>query len=85
MLIDVRTPEEYAEAHLVGAINIELSADMTSKLPAEARRQSLELYCRSGGRARAAEEILSQAGYRVDNLGGIDDALTLGYSLAVAH
>ncbi len=81
MLIDVRTPEEYAEAHLVGAINIEMSADMASKLPAEAKDQTLELYCRSGGRAGQAEGILQAAGYQAKNIGGIDELVAGGYTI----
>jgi phage shock protein E len=83
MLIDVRTPEEYAEAHIDGAVNVELAEDMTSKLPAEAKGETLQLYCRSGGRAGAAEQILQQAGYKVENLGGVDDVLALGRTLVV--
>lgn len=82
MLIDVRTPEEFAEAHLVGAINIELSADMASKLPAEAKDQPLELYCRSGGRADQAEGILKAAGYQAKNLGGLEELIAQGYEVA---
>lgn len=85
MLIDVRTPEEFAEAHLDGAVNVELSPNMVALIPAEAKAETVKLYCRSGGRAQAAAEILTQAGYKVENLGGIDDALALGYSLAVAQ
>lgn len=81
MLIDVRTPKEFAEAHLVGAINIELSADMASRLPAEAKDQTLELYCRSGGRAGQAEETLRAAGYQTKNIGGIDELVAGGYTI----
>ena len=82
MLIDVRTPEEYVEAHLAGAVNIELSADMASKLPAEAKDQPLELYCRSGGRAGQAEGILRAAGYQAKNIGGLEDLKAQGYEVA---
>lgn len=83
MLIDVRTPEEYAEAHIDGAVNVELAEDMVSSLSSDAAGQTLEVYCRSGGRAMAAEQILRQAGYKVKNLGGVDDVLALGRTLSV--
>jgi phage shock protein E len=83
MLIDVRTPEEYEEAHIEGAINVELGENMVDQLPADAAGQTLEIYCRSGGRATAAEQILRQAGYEVKNLGGVDDVLALGRTLSV--
>ncbi len=82
MLIDVRTAEEYAEGHLEGAINVELAEDMAIKLPTEAKGQTLELYCRSGGRAGTAAQLLTQAGYQVKNIGGIDDLVAQGYSKA---
>ena len=81
MLIDVRTPEEFAESHLVGAINVELSAGMASMLPVEAKGQTLELYCRSGGRAGQAEGILRAAGYQTKNIGGIDELVAGGYTI----
>ncbi len=82
MLIDVRTPEEYAEAHLEGAVNVELSPDMVELIPAEARQETIKLYCRSGGRAGTAARLLAQAGYQVKNIGGIDDLVAQGYSKA---
>ncbi len=85
MLIDVRTPEEYEEAHIEGAVNVELAEGMASKLPADAAGQTLEIYCRSGGRATAAEQILRRAGYEVKNLGGVDDVLALGRTLSVGE
>ncbi len=81
MLIDVRTLPEYEERHLEGALHIELSADMASKLPPEAKDQTLELYCRSGGRAAQAEKLLRAAGYQAKNLGGIDELAAGGYTI----
>lgn len=82
MLIDVRTPEEYADGHIEGAINVELSPDMVQELPPAARQEVVELYCRSGGRAGAAAQLLQAAGYRAKNIGGIDELMAQGYSKA---
>ena len=82
MLIDVRTLPEYEEKHLVGALHVELSPAMASKLPAEAKGQTLELYCRGGVRAGQAEEILKDAGYIVKNIGGLEDLIAQGYAVA---
>ena len=52
VVIDVRTPEEYASGHVEGAINIPYDT-ITAKLPALARigkTENILLYCRSGRR-----------------------------------
>ncbi len=82
MLIDVRTLPEYEEQHLDGALHVELSPDMARKLPAEAKGETLELYCRSGARAGMAVEILRTAGYTAKNIGGLEDLIAQGYKVA---
>ncbi len=72
-VIDVRTPAEYADGHLDGAVNIDLQsgsfAAEVSALPADA---SYIVYCRSGNRSAQAVEVMRQAGFtRVVDAGGI--------------
>ena len=54
-LLDVRTPEEFAEGHLAGAMNIDIMADnfrdKVSKLPKDS---TYLVYCYSGQRAAEA-------------------------------
>lgn len=75
-LLDVRTPQEYAEGHIAGAINIDVQSDdfqpaATQKL---SKDSTILVYCRSGRRSLDAAEILTRLGYRVINLkGGILD------------
>jgi phage shock protein E len=73
-LIDVRTPREFSEGHLVGAINIdhtEIAARIGSVT--SDRNARIELYCRRGVRARTAQNSLEKDGYRnVTNLGGFE-------------
>lgn len=73
--IDVRTPEEYAAGHLVGAINI--PHDQIAARIAEVTRdpqQPIRLYCRVGRRAQMAKVALEARGYdKVTNEGGFDD------------
>lgn len=71
-LLDVRTPEEYAEGHIDGAMNIDV---LTDEFPAKAEKElsrdsRVFVYCRSGRRSMDAAEILSSLGYRVVNLSG---------------
>ena len=71
-LVDVRTPDEYAEGHLAGAINIDWYADDFL----EKAQSLLELshpvmvYCRSGKRSAEAAKKLGKAGFDVYNLQG---------------
>lgn len=70
-LIDVRTPQEYATAHLDGALSLPL--DRIEALAAELlpdRNACLVLYCHSGMRARMARRLLQRLGYRQLVLGG---------------
>ncbi|AWB82651.1 sulfurtransferase [Corynebacterium yudongzhengii] len=57
--IDVREPDEYAEAHAVGTVNIPMSelAQRTEEInPAE----PVYLICRSGGRSARMAEFLEE-------------------------
>jgi thioredoxin 1 len=75
-LVDVRTPAEYAEAHLPGAQNMNVNGDdfeqSISKLD---KNKPVYLYCRSGARsARAATQLRNNGFLRVYNMkGGIVD------------
>lgn len=62
-VLDVRTPAEYAEGHLPGAVNINVEdpgfPDAVAKLDADA---DYAVYCRSGNRSRVAMDYMTQAG-----------------------
>ena len=69
-LVDVRTPDEYADGHLRGAANIDFEAPdflerFTSACPKET---PVAVYCRSGRRSADAAKKLSKAGFDVTNL-----------------
>lgn len=75
-LLDVREPDEYAESHLPGAVNISLNSD--DFVPQVEQRfeksKPVYVYCRSGRRSLKAAELLAAKGYRMINLeGGILD------------
>jgi rhodanese-related sulfurtransferase len=59
-LIDVRTPEEFAQGHLTGAINIPLGEFDPEALP-DPRGSERILYCRSDRRSGIAAERLAAA------------------------
>ncbi len=74
ILLDVRTPQEYAEGHIPGSRNIPLQElDRTVKI-ANHKDTPLFVHCLSGGRSRQAAAVLKQMGYtNVTNIGGIAD------------
>ena len=62
LVIDVRTPAEYASGHIPGAVNIPF--DQISQRTAEiVDRRGVALYCKGGPRARKGESALLAAGY----------------------
>lgn len=71
VLLDVRTPEEYAAGHIPGSRNVPLDELHRSELP-EDPETPLFVCCLSGARSRQAALLLRQAGYGdVTDLGGI--------------
>ena len=75
IILDVRTQEEYDEAHIPGAIvipNTELEVRAESELPD--KDQMILVYCRSGRRSKLAADILVELGYtNLYEFGGIID------------
>ena len=73
ILVDVRTEEEYAQAHIPGAILLpvdDLQSKAASFLPDKAA--TIIVYCRTGVRSTTAAKELTGMGYtNVLNLGGI--------------
>ena len=68
--LDVRTPEEYAEGHIPGSINIDVLIDSfePKALDALDKERTVALYCRSGRRSKKAASILSHNGFQVVEL-----------------
>ena len=58
-LIDVRTPEEFAEGHLPKAVNIDVTSDdFETRVTSLDKEQPVMVYCKMGGRsAKAAEKL----------------------------
>lgn len=70
LVIDVRSPEEFADGHLCEAIHIPLDA-LRESLPDVPRDRNIVVQCHAGMRAHLAARILRAAGYgRVRNLTG---------------
>lgn len=71
-LLDVRTPLEYAEGHIAGALNINVQSDDFQQVAEKelSKDSTILVYCRSGRRSMNAAEILTKLGYKVVNLKG---------------
>lgn len=72
-LIDVRTPEEYSEGHIQGAILIDFfSEDFKKTLNKLNKKRPVYVYCKSGGRSGKTSEMLADMGFTeiVDLEGG---------------
>ena len=64
VLIDVRSPQEYNEGHLDGAICIpEYEIEKEIKNQVEDKQKIIILYCDSGGRSKKAQKKLEKLGY----------------------
>ena len=76
MIIDVRTPAEFAGGHLDGAVNIDIqSADFTSRIESLDRNGSYVVYCRSGNRSGMAMAQMLDMGFTdVSNAGSVEEA-----------
>ena len=72
VLLDVRTPEEFAQGCIEGALNIDVKdslfiQNVQAAIPAGAK---VAVYCRSGRRSMAAAEQMLEKGYVPVNLEG---------------
>jgi phage shock protein E len=73
LLLDVRTPQEFAEGHVSGAKNLpvqELAARINEVGP---KSRHVVLYCRSGARSAAAAQLLRAQGYSVTDIGAMSN------------
>ena len=73
IILDVRTPEEFAGSHIPGAINVPNEAIGSAQIPELPDKDQLILvYCRSGNRSKQASEKLVLQGYtNIVEFGGI--------------
>ena len=65
VVLDVRTPGEFSEGHLAGAVNVDILApDFAARLSAMDRGKSYLVYCRTGNRSTKAVHTMDQLGFR---------------------
>ena len=75
IILDARRPDEFAEGHIPGAINVPnetIGSSAITELPD--KDQLILVYCRSGRRSKEASEKLVKLGYtNIVEFGGIQD------------
>ncbi len=69
VLVNVRTPQEFSQGHISGAINIPVDK-LRSRLGELPRQGQIVVYCQVGQRGYLATRILNQAGFSAANIGG---------------
>jgi rhodanese-related sulfurtransferase len=81
VLLDVRTPAEFASGHLAGAVNVDVeAADFATKVSALDKTKAYAVYCRSGNRSKTAMSAMVQFGFTpvYDLAGGINNWKSAG-------
>jgi rhodanese-related sulfurtransferase len=80
VIIDVRTPEEFATQHVVGAVNIDVDgADFSSQIAELDPDQRYLVYCHSGNRSEQAASQMEAAGIKdIADAGGLADLARAG-------
>jgi phage shock protein E len=71
VILDVRRPDEFAEAHIENALNIPVD-QVASRIDELKKYKAVYIHCKKGGRAKTAFETLKNLG--LSNLICIDDA-----------
>ncbi len=69
LLVDVRMPDEYEEAHVPGAVLIPLP-QLSERAQEVPKDQRVYVICASGGRSLAAAEALNNAGWDAVSVAG---------------
>ena len=71
LLLDIRTPEEFADGHLEGAVRVNLASDALRRLRERPAGVSAVLYCSVGQRSSAlADTLLARGAGSIYNLEG---------------
>ena len=83
VVIDVRSAEEYASAHIPGSRNIPLN-DLASRLK-DVPGTTVHVLCGSGKRSSQAVQMLNERGYNTVNIaGGITEWYRNGHPVTYA-
>lgn len=83
VVIDVRTPDEFAAGHVAGATNIDVQGGgFAAAIDDLDPQQAYVVYCRSGNRSAIAADEMRAAGLDVVDGGGFDTMTAAGWPAA---
>lgn len=71
-LLDVRTPGEFRQGHVEGAVNVPID-ELEGRLAEVPTDHPVVVYCLSGGRSASAARLLGERGYDVLDLGAMSN------------
>lgn len=74
IILDVRTPQEFAEGHLERALNINFyDENFKQQLSQLDKKKKILIYCKSGNRSGKAMAMMQEMGFKqiIDLAGGI--------------
>jgi rhodanese-related sulfurtransferase len=74
VVLDVRTPEEFAEGYIPNAVNLDFyEPDFKTKLSSLNKEQTYFVYCKAGIRSASTTDLMRKEGFKnvVDLEGGI--------------
>jgi rhodanese-related sulfurtransferase len=81
IILDIRTPDEFATGHLEKAQNIDYyAADFRARIDKLSRTETYFIYCRTGHRSGLARDMMKEMGFlHIYNMtGGINDWTAAG-------
>jgi rhodanese-related sulfurtransferase len=87
VVVDVRTPQEYAAGHVDGAINIDVEAPtFDSEIAKLDKNTTYTVYCHSGRRSGIATDAMGKAGFThvFDLQGGFPDLVNAGATVVTS-
>jgi len=65
IILDVRTPQEFADGHLANAVNIDFnSASFSNEMGILDREKTYLVYCRTGNRSRGVIEVMKKLDFQ---------------------
>ncbi len=74
-IVDVRTPAEFRDGHLAGAVNMDFfGASFDSQILALPKDKPILLYCRTGNRSAGAYDVMEKEG--ITNILHMNEGIT---------
>ncbi|MCX7607425.1 MAG: rhodanese-like domain-containing protein [Bacteroidia bacterium] len=81
VILDVRTPQEYASGHIKGAQNLDFYGQFEQSIQKLPKSKIYYLHCASGRRSGSATEIMRKHGFTAYNMGGFGAVAQAGFPI----